>query len=503
MNDRSKKKNNTKSPKGASAPEAGLSGAADDTLRQVRAQLAALSGGLAPDDYAQAWWDWYLNLATQPARQTQLARSAYEKTLDSWQFFARAAAGEPLAPGHENLGFATAAWNVWPFNAYARAYGNWASWWQQALQPTEGKDVAALARANFAGRMLLEAASPANFLQTNPELLQRTAAESGRNLMRGLKNWLEDAARAVEGGRAAGTEEFGSATVAVTPGKVVLRNELIELIQYSPQSATVHAEPILITPAWIMKYYILDLSPGNSLVKFLVERGHTVFMMSWKNPDGRGPQPGHGRLRATGPARGARRRDRDRARRNACTRSATASAARCCDRRGRAGRAKATSASPRSRCSPRRRTSASRANCRYSFPPTSWPCSRRKMQRDGVLSSEHGRGVRVAARQRSDLGARWSTNTCADSAPLNDLMAWNADGTRMPCRMHSEYLYRLYLHNELSAGRYTVDGAPRRIWQASRCRCSWSAPKPITWRRGRSVFKTRALTRSARTTPSC
>ena len=286
MNDRSKKKNNTKSTKGASAPEAGLSGAADDTLRQLRAQLAALSGGLAPDDYAQAWWDWYLNLATQPARQTQLARSAYEKTLDSWQFFARAAAGEPLAPGHENLGFAAAAWNVWPFNAYARAYGNWASWWQQALQPTEGKDMAALARANFAGRMLLEAASPANFLHTNPELLQRTAAESGRNLIRGLKNWLEDAKRAVEGGRTPGTEEFEvGKQLAVTPGKVVFRNRLIELLQYSPQTPKVYAEPILITPAWIMKYYILDLSPKNSLVRYLVEKGHTVFMISWKNPD--------------------------------------------------------------------------------------------------------------------------------------------------------------------------------------------------------------------------
>ena len=139
---------------------------------------------------------------------------------------------------------------------------------------------------NFAGKLLLEAASPANFLQTNPELLNRTAAEHGQNLIRGLKNWLEDAQRMANGGRVPGTEEFQvGRDVAITPGKVVFRNRLIELIQYSPTTPKVYAEPVLITPAWIMKYYILDLSPRNSLVRYLVEQGHTVFMISWKNPN--------------------------------------------------------------------------------------------------------------------------------------------------------------------------------------------------------------------------
>src|SRR5256885_8732597 len=151
-----------------------------------------------------------------------------------------------------------------PIYAYARTYANWASWWQQALAPPAAAD-AQQSRLNFAGRLLLEAASPANFLQTNPELLNRTAAESGHNLIRGLKHWLEDAQRAVSGARAAGTEQFEvGKEVAVTPGKEVFRNRLIELLQYAPQTPEVSAEPILITPAWIMKYYILDLSPRNS-----------------------------------------------------------------------------------------------------------------------------------------------------------------------------------------------------------------------------------------------
>ena len=107
-----------------------------EVKRYLRAQLAALTGGLAPDDYLDAWWDWYLNVATHPRQQAQLARSAYEKILDSWQFFASAADGTPLRPGREDLGFADAAWNVWPFNVYARTYANWVSWWQQALAPT-------------------------------------------------------------------------------------------------------------------------------------------------------------------------------------------------------------------------------------------------------------------------------------------------------------------------------------------------------------------------------
>ncbi|MGH1552185.1 PHA/PHB synthase family protein [Streptomyces sp. L7] len=149
------------------------------------------------------------------------------------------------------------------------------------VSPKHHEDVVA-----FAARQWLDMMSPGNQLATNPIVLRRTFEQHGTNLVRGALNALDDLERSMSAAPAAGTERFAvGRDVAITPGKVVLRNRLIELIQYAPATSKVQAEPILIVPAWIMKYYILDLSPQNSLIRYLVEQGHTVFCISWKNPD--------------------------------------------------------------------------------------------------------------------------------------------------------------------------------------------------------------------------
>ena len=492
--------NNADVPQGASAAPSPTSEAIagkEEIERQLRAQLAALTGGLAPDDYLNAWWQWYLGVATQPPRQAQLAQSAYDKILDSWQFMTRAAGGEPLAPGHESLGFGDTAWNVWPFNAYARAYGNWATWWQQALEPPAATADPALARVNFAGRLLLEAASPANFLHTNPELLNRTAAESGQNLIRGLKHWLEDAQRTVGGGRPAGTEEFEvGKDVAVTPGKVVFRNRLIELLQYSPQTPSVYAEPVLITPAWIMKYYILDLSPKNSLVRYLVENGHTVFMISWKNPDGADRELGlddYVRLGFLDALAEVRRRIPQR----------QVHAVGYCIGGTLLSIAAALLAGGPDK--PLASLTLLAAQTDFSEPgelsvfitPSQIAMLEAMMHKAGVLDSERMGAAFALLRSRDLLWTPAVDQYMRGERPkLNDLMAWNADGTRMPWRMHSEYLERLYLNNELAQGSFTTDG--RKVDLSALTQPMFvvgtETDHVAPWR---SVYKARALTRSS------
>ena len=137
---------------------------------------------------------------------------------------------------------------------------------------------------SFAARQWLDTISPSNLLWTNPIVTQETIRTGSQNLVSGLSNWIDDASRMRAKQRPAGTEAFKvGRNIAATPGKVIFRNHLIELIQYAPVTDKVLAEPILIVPAWIMKYYILDLSPGNSLIRYLVGRGHTVFCISWRN----------------------------------------------------------------------------------------------------------------------------------------------------------------------------------------------------------------------------
>ena len=432
---------------------------ADPLGQSFRAQLARVTGGLAPEDYAQAFNDWWTMLAARPERQAELAASGARRLMAFWEFALRAAAGTPAAPPSASPAFAADAWHQWPFNVLAHAHDQFSAWAREALgKPGELRPDAAQ-RLEFALRQALEASSPAHYLVTNPELLHATAEESGANLARGLEHWLEDAQRRIAGRPPAGTEAFRvGETVAITPGKVVMRNELIELIQYAPTTPTVHAEPILIVPAWIMKYYILDLSPHNSLVRYLVGQGHTVFMISWRNPTPADRALGmddyvHQGLEAALDAVSAIRPGRGVHLAGYCIGGTLlAIAAARLAARGDARLASMTLLAGQTDFSEPGELS-------LFITPAQLAMLEAIMQEDGVLASER-MGAAFALLRSSDLV--WApairTYLRGKRDAMIDLMAWNADGTRMPARMHSEYLARLYLRNELARGEFTVGG---------------------------------------------
>jgi polyhydroxyalkanoate synthase len=421
--------------------------------------MKPMSDELLTDDYARAWWDWCLDLGTQPDRQLALMQSATMRALDTWTLAMQPGAAATAEREHSR--FPNAAWNQWPFNVYARAYDNMADWWQEALVPGEAVDAATLQRLQFSLKQFMAAASPAHYLPTNPELIEQTRAESGANLLRGATYWLEDQQRTLQHTPRPGTEQFRvGETVAATPGKVVLQNELMELIQYSPATASVYAQPILITPAWIMKYYILDLSARNSLVRYLVAQGHTVFMISWKNP--------------TANDRGFGMDDYVRLGLRAALDAVTRIVP---DRKVHAvgycigGTLLSIGAAALAGEGDTRIGSISlfAAQTDFSEPgelavfitPQQLSMLETMMRQKGVLESEQ-MGSAFAMMRASELIWAPAVNTYlrGQRESLNDLMAWNADGTRMPCQMHSEYLTRLYLHNELAGGSFTVDGKP-------------------------------------------
>jgi polyhydroxyalkanoate synthase subunit PhaC len=466
--------------------------------RALRAQMATVTGGLAPDVYVNAWWDWLLNLAKEPPQQLKLAEDAIAKTAETLAFAAQAAAArEPLSPATADARFEGTAWSQWPFNVYAHTYRNYADWWQNALAAVPKVAPENKRTLEFMARNALEALSPANYLATNPELLDATRAEAGGNLVRGFGNWLEDIQRTLGGKTQPGSEKFViGRDIAATPGKVVLRNDLIELIQYSPATETVFAEPILIIPAWIMKYYILDLSANNSLVSYLVSQGHTVFMVSWKNPTESDRNLGMDDylrlgIRAAFDAVSRIVPDQKIHSVGYCiggTLLSIAEAVFAAEGDLRAATMTLLAA---------QQDFSEPGELSLFISPSQIDMLEAVMNRTGVLKSEQMGGAFSLLRAR-DLLWTPAVNSYVRGRreSPNDLMAWNADGTRMPCRMHSEYLRQLYLDNALARGEFEADG---RLADLAGIRLPMFVVGTETdhvapWK---SVYKARGLTRSA------
>ncbi len=433
--------------------------------RNIRAAMARQCCSLSPHSTLLALTDWLGHLAISPGHQFQLAQLA----ADHWIRLCGCLHEEIEAGGgqvHDPLGetamdrrFADPDWQQWPFSAWYRAFELAEDWWSQAVHGVVGVASHHQQLLTFWVRQWLDLCSPANQLLTNPVALLRTVEEGGGNLARGAQFLADDLQHALSGEPARSQQAFvPGRDVALTPGKVIHRNRLIELIQYTPTTGQVRPEPVLIVPAWIMKYYVLDLSARNSLVRHLVAQGFTVFCISWHNPGADdaelgmddylelGPraaldvieavQPGR-RIHALGYCLGG-------------TLMAIAAAAMARDHDTRLATLTLLAA----------QTDFSEPGELALFVDESQvSLLEAQMQQAGFLRSEQ---MSAAFRMLRADDPWWShamrSYLLGQRPAMSDLMAWNADATRMPARMHGQYLRWLFLDNALSRGRYQVDG---------------------------------------------
>nr|MCU0805557.1 alpha/beta fold hydrolase [Burkholderiales bacterium] len=257
--------------------------------RVLRAAVARAFQGFSPVAQLEAFHDWLTHLAVAPGKQAELAAKAMRKwhRLMLWSIEAAAQRADPcIEPLPQDHRFDNPAWQQWPYNFIYQSFLLMQQWWWNATTGVKGVTKHHEQMVTFVMRQWLDMASPSNFLLTNPEAMQKTLEQGGTNLWKGAYNRWRDYVGQVAGRRPDGADQWQvGKDVAITPGKVVMRNHLIELIQYTPTTAEVWKEPVLVVPSWIMKYYILDLQPQNSMVKYLVDQGHTVFAISWRNPD--------------------------------------------------------------------------------------------------------------------------------------------------------------------------------------------------------------------------
>jgi polyhydroxyalkanoate synthase len=453
---------------GTSAPPGPEFHAFANLDRALQANLARLTLGLSPTVLTRAYLEWLLHLATSPGKQAQLLEKAIRKAVRFLLYASHAAVDpnaepciEPLPQDHR---FTGQDWQRWPYNVISQAFLLTQQWWHNATTEIPGvpkRDQEILA---FAARQFLDVFAPSSLPWINSEVVRTPWLEGGRNLVRGARNFMEDGEQSISGKPPVGAEQFQvGVNVAATPGKVVYRNPLIELIQYLPTTETVSAKPFLIVPAWIMKYYILDLSSHNSLIKYLVDRGHTVFILSWRNPTAEDHDLGMDDYRRLGvmtapDAVSAILPDTRIHAVGYCLGGALLTIAAAAMARDDDDRLKTLTLLAG-------QTDFTEAGELMLFVNETQLAYLENLRWDqGYLDTHQMSGAFQLLRPNDLIWSRLVHDyLLGRRQSMTDLMAWNADQTRLPYRMHSQYLRSLFLGNDLAQGRYLVDERPITI----------------------------------------
>ncbi len=437
-----------------------------DFLKRQSADGAA--AGPDPLNIGSAFMEMTARLMANPARLMQAQIGFWQDYMTLWQNTARRMmGGEPAMPVIEEAKtdrrFKDDAWRENEvFDFIRQSYLLSARYFTNVVQHAEGLEPKTAQKVDFYTRQFVDAMSPSNFLMTNPEVLRRTAETGGENLLKGLSNLLSDLERGKGQLRIRMTDETKfkvGGNIAVTPGKVVFRNDLMELIQYTPTTEKVLKRPLLIIPPWINKFYILDLRPKNSFIRWAVEQGHTVFVISWVNPDEALAEAGFEDYMRQGPYAALDAMEK------ATGEKAFNVIGYCLG-----GTLLACTLTHMQAKRDTRIKSATFFTTMVDFAEAGelgvfideeqLQSLEEKMNKRGYLE---GREMATTFNMLRANDLIWSfvvSNYLLGQEPFPfDLLYWNDDSTRMPAKMHSFYLRRMYQQNDLvKPGAITLDG---------------------------------------------
>ena len=453
-------------------------------------QLAKANKGLSPISLTLAYADWAMHLAVSPGQQmllaqhgAELAQQALTRSLQKESEVD--ADGKPIPEMDPR--FNDEGWCKWPFNVMKEGFKASDAWWQASTE-VDGLSKHNHHLVSFFTRQGLDALSPSNYAVTNPEVLRAGKDSMGQSWIKGYQNYVKDLQAYQKARRSTDADDLKpldyevGKEVALTPGKVVFRNHLIELIQYTPTTKKVYPEPLLIVPSCIMKYYILDLSPENSMVRYLVGQGHTVFMISWRNPDASDRDVGMqdylqmGVMEAMSAVKARTGAPRIHSLGYCLGGTFLAIVASALGHGDPKSQNQVRGQNPHRRQEdgiaidslPELATvTLLAAQTEFSEPgelgvfidDDQLNTLREAMARTGYLS---GRQMAGSFQFMNSRDLIWSRNTrrylLGQDEVGNDMMSWNADLTRLPERMHSEYLSSLFLNNALASGHYRVGG---------------------------------------------
>lgn len=460
--------------------------------KTYQANLGKITSGISPAAILTAYYSWGAQLAQSPGT---LLRHTMFPLLHMNDYFYNLLNYEKPAKG-KDVRFHTNNWSLYPWRIWAEHFLQIEKWCLATAREIPGLPEHVKRTTSFRTRQILDALSPSNFILTNPDLFQETIRSYGKNLITGTQLALQDWVEKLTGSPPAGVENFiPGKQVAITKGKIVYKNHLIELIQYEAQTPKVYKEPVLILPAWIMKYYILDLLPENSLVKWLTLQGHTVFIVSWRNPDKNDRNLGINEYYQLGAMAAV----------NTVSKFFPNTKIHLMGYCLGGTLAMITAAAMAQQEDNRIKTLSllaaqgdfTEAGELILFITKSEISFIKSMMWDqGYLDTKQMSGTFQMLRSYDLIWSKMVQDYMhGTQRGMIALLAWNSDATRMPYKMHSEYLEQLFLNNDFAEGRFSIQDqliVPRNI-QVPAFAVSTETDHVSPWK---SVYKTHLLLNS-------